>query len=361
MTSQPHSGFPFVAGPMITEADLFVGRKKELEQMARWMSSRTPTSVNIAGGERIGKSSLLYRFSQMWQEDVQNARYMVIYLDLASAGCEHKDGFYKAVAENLLKYPFVQGQQALNQLLQATSFNGQTFSEAIWECQRQGLLPVLCLDEFEALFYDPNEFNFAFYSNLQTLMKRNALMLVVASQKSLHVYCQENKLPPKFFNSGRRLLLGKFTQPEAEELVQLPVNKGSNTDPILTAQEQEDVLKWGGRHPYLLQLAATLIYEARQRHRGGMAWAKAEFEKQVRNLLWSRLTNPQRWWPPLRWVFWDLPVRLGSMAKFLGRAVDDVTNWIIGVVFVILVILVFAGVLHWNQVWDFVRDKLGIK
>lgn len=54
-------------------------------------------------------------------------------------------------------------------------------------------------------------------------------------------------------------------------------------------------------------------------------------------------------------------MRLGRIAKFIGGAVDDVSNWIIGMVILLLLVLVLVGVLHWNEVWDFVRDKLGIK
>ncbi|MEH2461023.1 hypothetical protein [Nostoc sp.] len=72
-------------------------------------------------------------------------------------------------------------------------------------------------------------------------------------------------------------------------------------------------------------------------------------------------SNGQQWQLWLRWLVWDLPVRLGKIVKFIGGAVDDVSNWIIGMVILLLLVLVLVGVLHWNEVWDFVRDKLGIK
>jgi hypothetical protein len=43
------------------------------------------------------------------------------------------------------------------------------------------------------------------------------------------------------------------------------------------------VLQWGGRHPYLLQLAASLLYEAQQSGRD-VSWAKAEFAKEARRV-----------------------------------------------------------------------------
>lgn len=42
-------------------------------------------------------------------------------------------------------------------------------------------------------------------------------------------------------------------------------------------------MQWSKRHPYLLQLAASLLYEARQLGRDEI-WAKAEFHKEARRV-----------------------------------------------------------------------------
>jgi hypothetical protein len=67
------------------------------------MSGVQPTSVNVVGDKRIGKSSLLYHFSQTWEQRVpEPSRYVVIYLSLQDADCHSEIGFYQAVAEALL-------------------------------------------------------------------------------------------------------------------------------------------------------------------------------------------------------------------------------------------------------------------
>ncbi|MCP4347321.1 MAG: ATP-binding protein [Desulfobacterales bacterium] len=51
---------PFIIGPPITDPRFFVGRKQELQAVINCMDGVQPTSVNIVGETRIGKTSLLY-------------------------------------------------------------------------------------------------------------------------------------------------------------------------------------------------------------------------------------------------------------------------------------------------------------
>ncbi len=59
MTSGSLPSNPFVAAGMIEDPKLFVGRKDELQAIASQMSGVQPTSINLIGEKRIGKSSLL--------------------------------------------------------------------------------------------------------------------------------------------------------------------------------------------------------------------------------------------------------------------------------------------------------------
>ncbi|MBK1989260.1 ATP-binding protein [Sphaerospermopsis aphanizomenoides BCCUSP55] len=347
---------PFVAAGMIEDSRLFVGRQDELQAMVSRMTGAQPTSINIYGEKRIGKSSLLYHFFLTWEQRVQNPnRYVVIYLSLRDVNCQTEIGFYQAVAQGLSNS--VSGwQNWVNNALKRKSLNRQGFSEAIKQCEREGKLPVLCLDDFESLLKYPQEFDNGFYDNLRSLMDDNTLMLVIASRKKLDVYGSEYRFISSFFNIGHTLELKELTTDDAIQLLRLS-NGSTNGVPVLSIDEQNNAQQWGKRHPYHLQLAGYYLVEARQQSKS-VKWAKEQFEKQIADF--KPNSKRQRWgW--LRWVVWDLPVRLGSFAKFIGGTVDDVTNWIIGLVFLIMLALVFAGVLHWNEVWDFVREKLGIK
>ncbi|WP_044500131.1 hypothetical protein [Nostoc sp. PCC 7107] len=125
---------PFVAAGMIEDSRLFVGRKDELHAIASRMSGPQPTSINIVGEKRIGKSSLLYHFFLTWEQRVQNSsRYVVIYLSLQSVHCQREENFYLAAAQELLNFSSVATNPALSDPLRIRPLDRAAFSDAIRE------------------------------------------------------------------------------------------------------------------------------------------------------------------------------------------------------------------------------------
>ena len=59
---------PFYAGSMITDPQFFVGRREELDFITSRLMAAQPTSINVVGERRIGKSSLLYHFFQTYEQ-----------------------------------------------------------------------------------------------------------------------------------------------------------------------------------------------------------------------------------------------------------------------------------------------------
>jgi hypothetical protein len=89
--------------------------------------------------------------------------------------------------------------------LKAQSLHRQAFSDTIKQWKQQGVLPILCLDDFESLLKRTEQFDNGFYDNLRSLMDDNALMLVVSSRKELSVYGSEHRFVSQFFNLGHVL------------------------------------------------------------------------------------------------------------------------------------------------------------
>lgn len=360
MTSGALPANPFVAAGMIEDPRLFVGRKDELHAIASRMQGVQPTSINIVGDKRIGKSSLLYHFFLTWEQRVQNpSRYVVIYLSLQNVHCQREENFYQAIADELLSFSRVATNQALSDPWRVRPLDRRAFSDAMREWKRQGILPILCLDDFKTLFDNKSEFNNDFYNNLRSLMNNNTLMLVIASQRNLDFYSKKHQLTSSFFNLGHVINLGELKEDEVKDLVRLPASTVSGIAPALSLDEQRLSQQLGGSHPFLLQIAGGLVCEARQQGHDEN-WVKTRFASESRRLQKSRLGS-RGWWRWVRWFVWNLPVRLGRAVQFIGRTVDDVSSWIIGMAIVVMFVLVLVGVLHWNQVWDFVRDQLGIK
>ncbi|BAY46952.1 hypothetical protein SAMD00079811_45680 [Scytonema sp. HK-05] len=345
---------PFVAGGMLDNPQLFVGRKDELHAIASRMSGVQPTSVNVVGEKRIGKSSLLYHFFQTWEQQVQDpSRYVVIYLSLQSVQCQREEDFYLAVAQELLSRPSVRAKPTLMTALQLNPLNRIAFSAAIAQFKNQKLLPVLCLDDFKTLLKNKSEFNNGFYDNLRYLMNSNSLMLVVASEKELDFYARDHQLTSSFFNLGHVLKLRELTEEEVTELVLLPSSTVAHAQPVLGMHEQNLTRQLGGRHPFLLQLAGMLVYQARQQGKDEN-WVKTQFEEQSRRLPRPGLGS-RRWWRSLHWLVWNVPIRIGSVVKSIGVSMDDMSNWILGFGIVCVIILVVFGLVTHSQAWQWIQ------
>ncbi|MGF1676192.1 MAG: AAA-like domain-containing protein [Rivularia sp. (in: cyanobacteria)] len=344
---------PFVAGPTLQNPDLFVGREQELRAIVSRMGGSQPTSLNIVGSHQIGKSSLLYYFFLTWEQRIsQPQNYVVIYLSLKNANCQKENNFYQAIAQELLSCPSVQIQPKLVALLQKTPLDRVAFSLAIKEFKRQGLLPVLCLDDFESLFVNRREFDNGFYDNLRSLMDDSALMLVIASCKELDVHAKEQRLVSSFFNVGHVIKLEELTTDEAIKLTRLSVNSQSKK-PALTEQEQNLVQQWGKRHPYFIQLAGYYLYEARQTGKD-IEWAKRQFKNQVSKysseLKLSRLHSLPKW-------LWKLINFIGICANFVENSAKSV----IGMVIILAVILVVFKAIKLDEFIEIFKTVLGIK
>ena len=271
---------PFVAGPKIKELNRFAGRREELKFLADRMSGSQPVSVNVVGERRIGKSSLLYHFWQTWAQRVAaSARFAVFYTDLQQDDPASEDAFFQLLAKLLLTRSTLCQDSQVQAALSATPFTRQDFAAALEHLAGRSLLPVFCLDEFEMLLKRPEQFGDPFFDHLRGLMNANRLMFIFASREPVDVYAKEQKLTSGFFNLGQLLPLDKFSEAEADELVNLP----DRNNPALNAKEQRLARKWGGRHPYLLQLAGQCLFEARQAGKDA-AWAKRQFTAQRERL-----------------------------------------------------------------------------
>jgi uncharacterized protein len=268
---------PFVAGAMLTERRYFVGRRSEIKAIIESMTNDQPTSVNIVGDRRIGKSSLLHHIYQTYEERVPQYQrrpdeFVVVYASLKDAVCRNPVDFYQNIARQLLARVGTNG--VLAQPLQVNPFDGQSFFRAMeaWKVAR--VLPVVCLDDFEELLKDRTQFDDGFYDNLRSLVDRSALMLVIASRQSLKQSRQQYRFTSGFFNLFQTRRLAELAEEEARDLVRLP----SNDNAALSEPRRELALQWAGTQPFLLQLAGRCLWEAKAQDKPN-DWARRLFEQ----------------------------------------------------------------------------------
>ena len=228
----PSDTAPFYAGSTINDSRYFIGYQKQLDFITARTIAAQPTSVNVIGDKRTGKSSLLYHFYQTYEQKIESRgknprKYLAVYLSLEQGNCQQQHSFYRVVAEELRQIikkrsNLFNKPRSLIEALEANNFDRESFYQAIDKFRDAGILPILCLDKIETLFRNPQEFDNGFYDNLRSLMDRNALMLVIAPEKGLTVYSKKKKLTSSFFNVGQEIILSGLTDNEARDLVRLP-------------------------------------------------------------------------------------------------------------------------------------------
>ncbi|MDM8568327.1 hypothetical protein QUF50_02190 [Thiotrichales bacterium HSG1] len=93
---------PFVAASKIEIDGPFIGREVDFKYVVSQMEAAQPTSINIVGDKKLGKSCLLYRFSQVWENLVGKPdKYVVIYLSCDNVLESRENSFYQHIAETL--------------------------------------------------------------------------------------------------------------------------------------------------------------------------------------------------------------------------------------------------------------------
>jgi len=363
-TSSPDYPFHF-SGPV--DPRYFVGRRAELDFITDRVVGDQPTSINIIGPRRIGKTCLLYHFYQTYEQRVQNRgkdprNYVAVYLSLEGVHCQSEEKFYNAIAEAFQKRPVVQNRPELMAAFQGRKLDRVGFSEALYEWKSHGekqsngvlpgVLPILCLDKFECLMRRRKQFDNDFYNNLRSLMENNALMLVIASYWHLNVYSTLHRLTSSFFNVGHVLPLAELTNEEAGNLVQLPdVNH-----PALSDRDRELALKWGENHPALLQLAAISLFDA-QRYRKSEKWAKEQFLLQSRVV--PRLYRWQKMGRDASTVggfLFGLPLRVVQWAVKIGNWIGLAIAFSIGATLIVAIVLAISGQLDPSEVLNLCRE-----
>jgi hypothetical protein len=144
-----------------------------------------------------------------------------------------------------------------------------------------------------------------------------------------------------------------LAEAEADDLVRLPASTVPGAPAALSLPEQRLARRWGGRHPFLLQLAADALWQARQEGRDE-AWTYTRFVEQARHV-----PHP-RWRHWLRSVFWQGPAALGRLAGRLGGGVDEFRNWLIGMVIIVVIVLALFGIVSGGQLLELLRKWLGV-
>jgi hypothetical protein len=223
--------------------------------------------------------------------------------------------------------------------------------------------PVICLDEFERLVEVPEEFTVSVYHSWRSLISANQVAFITASMRPLPDLAQLGSLTSPFFNVFDRTLLplGEWTSAEAEELLE----RGRRSDCPFDATECKSILKLAGYHPWHLQIAASLAYEAKA---GGQAvdWGevKRRFQQQVsppRPRSHRQATLAGKGVHQMSARVGRLVLQTGQGLLKLAGKIDQILAVMIVMAIVLVVVLVLLGYLPVEQVVEWIKGVLGIE
>ena len=240
---------PFHGRGTVTDPNCFVGREREL--IALFTRLRTMGCVSVVGDRRIGKSSLLH---QAWvtAQSRLGDECRPAHVDLLSARHHTLDGLLSTILKAVTgeERPVPKGPPAEKLAL---------FEEAVRRARSWGAMPVVFLDEFEALGSRIEQFGDDLLESWRSLANDGQIAFVATSARPLDEVTQESGFTSSFYNVFAQTRLEEFAEKEAREFAQHAIRLGK-----LELGDEVFILRVGGRHPLKLQVAAYHLFEARK-------------------------------------------------------------------------------------------------
>ncbi|EDN67660.1 conserved hypothetical protein [Beggiatoa sp. PS] len=268
----PHNN-PFIHGNPVAPEQL-LGRKNELYTIAGRIS--TGQSTAVTGSPRSGKTSILKYLETetllydpenpekpitLYDEDIKE-KLIFSYLDAYSWGTKFKpiDFWNNALKRIQDKIKTHEELYKTYQNCQKNHFDNFLIEKLIDQIRNVDKRLVLIIDGFEELLnHSSEDWNAQFFGSLRTLASRSsgALVLVIAANKSLSHLQKEvqefTKTNSPYFNFIYEVRLGALPEISIDILLK-PGN--------FTLDDADFLKDIAGGHPYLLQVAASILWSS---------------------------------------------------------------------------------------------------
>jgi hypothetical protein len=289
----PHNN-PFIYGNPVAP-DQLLGRKRELQQIAGRIY--TGQSSIITGLPRSGKTSVLeYLIAPEKQVELYGDRadeLIFSFLDAYTWAAEFDNVQFWEAALAPLKERISADNSATSlsetyQICQDNKFGSFVLEKLIAQTKQKNWQLVIIIDGFDVLLHHPALNRAEFFGGLRMLASRNqgAFTLIItsnASQTQLHQETQHfNLTGSPYFNFMGEFILGALDDTEINELLH-PAGGIDFTD-----NDCRFIKSIAGGHPYLLQVAASILwetYESKLEEGVRQQYALQEFYLKVKDML----------------------------------------------------------------------------
>ncbi|MCB0166359.1 MAG: protein kinase [Anaerolineae bacterium] len=253
---------PYVSRGPVRAADMFIGRSRQLTELAAFL--RSNQSVSIVGPRKIGKTSLLFHLmrAQVWPSLRLDTDNLFVYLDcsvLNEGGQVEIFGQFAAEIAASLDERNLPPEPTLDKAIDTPT--RRSFEGAIRRLNQKGLRVVLVLDEFEQLSRNP-ELDVHFFNALRAAAGRYQLVFLTASVQPLIDLTFSGRsqeiLSSPFFNIFAQLFLGLMLEEEARQLIREPSGQVGIDFPGWTEKFLYDL---AGGFPFALQVVCFYACE----------------------------------------------------------------------------------------------------
>lgn len=263
---------PFHWRGMVTDKAAFVGRERELASI--FTRLKQLGCVSVVGERRIGKSSLVHQAYLEAPRQLGGA-CRAAFVDMLSAKHHMLAGLLAAIAEGLGTKGEQPGGSAPEMLA--------AFEEAVRELRKQGCLPVVFLDEFEALGERIEQFGDDLLESWRSLGNDGQIAFVTTSARPMDQVTRESGLTSSFYNIFAQMTLVELTEKEARGFAQRAVRVGG-----LEVGDDVFISRVGKQHPLGLQVAAWHIFEARQAGRVDYGALEQQAKAEIASMVGKR-------------------------------------------------------------------------
>ncbi|GAB4580354.1 MAG: hypothetical protein Fur0022_30940 [Anaerolineales bacterium] len=317
---------PFLHGNPVPPSH-FTNRTRDLRRLVN--RTITGQSTAVVGEPRTGKTSLLeYLRAREMQAELygHNAASLIFfYMDSHLLGPEFTQSQFWQNALSPLYDQIIAGKGENTRIAQAyricveNQFGNFVLERLFGLVEQAKFRLVLLLDEFDTLLHHPILNSAEFFGGLRSLASRSrgALIMITASRQSLSVLNREtqeiNWSGSPYFNFLDEIVLGPFDERSVSQLLMRAEDR-------FNAEDYQFLARVGGGHPYLLQVAASALWEAYEEESDAFQRRKYAGEELFDNAA-AILTDTWRLWSKeMKKAF--TVIALGHSSLMVGKSFD---------------------------------------
>lgn len=260
---------PFSYGSVVS-VDAFLNRRSIIRRVVSRILAGGQSSA-LVGQPRIGKTSVLdYLSSPVLRQKLYGDKgsYLIFsFVDSHLLGSTFTSAQFWEYALEPFKVQIEESHTDNFLLLERYSkckganFSNFSLESLFKELKKTDLCFVLMIDEFDALTHHPVLNSTEFFGGLRSLSSRSngSIALIIASRQSVHILNTQtqsiNPASSPFFNIFKEFTLGGFPETDTSLLLK-------RAGKVFSRNDCQAIRLIAGRHPYLLQTAASTLWEA---------------------------------------------------------------------------------------------------